>query len=153
MMTVRRVVTRLANRPVQVNHGYVRNNNAGGGDVNANGINENNNNEVQIQYESTLSDNPKDLYVLWEEYEFGLQGRKAAKSFSSRERGRVRYKYHRRKVVWDRVLELIRHGHSNTSAVDEIYKVYGRELTVTSVINRLRVHRSLVRAQNRDRAA
>jgi hypothetical protein len=35
----------------------------------------------------SLSSRPKDLYVLWKEYEFGIGGRKASKDFTYRERG------------------------------------------------------------------
>jgi hypothetical protein len=35
----------------------------------------------------TLSPNPRDLYSLWQEYEFGIGGRKAARLFTAAERG------------------------------------------------------------------
>ena len=56
----------------------------------------------------TLVKCPKTLNVLWQEWEFGLNGRKAAKDFTARERGNVRFTYHRRKVFWEKVSELIR---------------------------------------------
>ena len=40
-------------------------------------------------YESTLSKKPRNWYVLWQEYMFGIAGRRAAREFSSIERGRV----------------------------------------------------------------
>jgi regulator of replication initiation timing len=49
---------------------------------------------------ATLSPNPKNLFILWQEYEIGLGGRKAAKLFTREERGRVKHKYSRQKVVW-----------------------------------------------------
>ena len=42
-------------------------------------------------YHTTLSKCPKSLYVLWQEYEFGIGGRKPAKLFSAMERGKVKY--------------------------------------------------------------
>ena len=90
---------------------------------------------------STLSGSPKDLWALWDEYEFGVGGRKAAKKFTFHERGKNKYKYHRRKVVWDCIAKLIRAGHSYHSAIIEIYRVYGRDSTVTEVINKMRVDR------------
>ena len=39
-----------------------------------------------VPYEATLSNCPRSLFELWQEYEFGLQGRKAAKRLTSRER-------------------------------------------------------------------
>lgn len=79
--------------------------------------------------------------MLWDEYEFGTEGRKAAKSFTIRERGKNRYTYHRRKIFWDKVEELIRHGHSHLTAIDGLYIKYGRDATVTSIINRMRIDR------------
>ena len=70
-------------------------------------------------------------------HEFGLQGRKAAKRFTSRERGRVKYKYHRRKVVWDTILRLLGRGHSIHTAVGQIERVYGEGKTVSTYINLL----------------
>ena len=90
---------------------------------------------------STLSGSPVDLWALWEEYEFGVGGRKAAKKFTFHERGKNKYKYHRRKVVWDKIASLIRSGHSYHTAILEIYRVYGRDSTVTEIINKMRVDR------------
>ena len=45
---------------------------------------------------SILSPNPQSLYLLWEEYENGIGGRKAALLFSREERGKVKDKCHRR---------------------------------------------------------
>jgi hypothetical protein len=50
----------------------------------------------------------------------------------------VRYKFHRRKVVWDRIAQMIRQGHTYLTAIDEIYQVYGESSTVTEIINRMR---------------
>ena len=66
----------------------------------------------------------KSLYALWSEYEFGLANHKAAKDFNAVERGRVKYVYHRRKVVWDQVTEMVRSGWSAHEACDIIYDVY-----------------------------
>jgi hypothetical protein len=86
----------------------------------------------------TLSRNPRDLHSLWHEYEFGVGGRKAAKLFTAAERGRVKYTYHRRKVIWDQVSLMIRAGHSAQTAIDRIYEVYGANRSVTWIINTMR---------------
>jgi hypothetical protein len=44
------------------------------------------------------------IHALWLEYKFGIWGRKAAKDFTAAERGKAKYSYHRRKVVWDVVM-------------------------------------------------
>ena len=91
---------------------------------------------------ATLSTTPKDLYLLWEEFQNGIEGRKAAKLFTPNERGKVKHKYVRRKVLWDRVAHLVRSGINSNVAIDRIYRVYGENSTVTSVINRMRIDRN-----------
>jgi hypothetical protein len=60
--------------------------------------------------------------MLWEEYEFGIEGRKAARGFYLRERGKNKYKYHQRKVVWDRIEEKIRQRHTYHTAIDSLHE-------------------------------
>src|SRR5210317_769248 len=59
---------------------------------------------------ATLSKNPKDLFILWKEFEFGLGGRKAAKNFTAVKQGRVKSTYHRRKVEWENIAQQMRAG-------------------------------------------
>ena len=140
MGTLHKVVQRYANRPAQINRGFVgREHNNNNDD---NGDNENRNDRAQENYQTTLSKQPKDMYKMWEEYEFGLEGRKAARKFNLRERGKNRYTYHRRKVVWDRIAELIKRGHTYLSACDNLYEQYGRDLSITKIINIMRNERS-----------
>ncbi|KAI2493858.1 hypothetical protein MHU86_20654 [Fragilaria crotonensis] len=80
---------------------------------------------------------PKSLYDLWHEYLHGVGG-KTREAFSETERGRVKYKFTRRKVVWDVVRDLVSLGHSSQRAIDLIYGVYGPQTSVTVIINRLR---------------
>ena len=125
-----RVIGRVANRPVMINHGFVNRQGAqpqGGG-----GGGYDDPDDSTMPYEATLSNCPRSLFELWQEYKFGLQGWKAAKRFTSRERGRVKYKYHRRKVVWDTILRLLGRGHSIHTAVGEIERVYGVGKTVST---------------------
>ena len=86
-------------------------------------------------YCSTLSNAPRMLYNLWTEFEFGLGGRKAACDFTPQERRAVKYKYHRRKVVWDTVASLICSGYTADTACNHIYEVYGNNKTITQIIN------------------
>ena len=83
----------------------------------------------------TLSRNPRTLFVLWQEYQFGIGGCKAAREFSSAERGEVKHKYHRRKVVWDKIDAMIRGGYTSNAAIDELYIRYGLGTPVTRIIN------------------
>jgi hypothetical protein len=108
------------------------------------GANANDNNAVvggraaPIAFVATLlSPRPRDLHLLWLEYEFGIGGRKAARHFTTHERGRVKFKYCRRKVVWDSIDRMVRAGFTAQVAVDKIYQVYGH-ITVTQIIDRMR---------------
>ena len=87
---------------------------------------------------ATLSPHPRTLYAVWQEYQFGIGGRKAAKNFTAQERGRCKYAYHRRKVVWEKVSEMVRAGYTADTAIDAIYGVYGRSASVTQIINGMR---------------
>jgi hypothetical protein len=91
---------------------------------------------------ATLSPLPRTIHTLWLEYEFGIGGRKAAKDFTLAERGKVKYNYHHRKVIWDVVAQLVRGGWLADVACDRIGEVYGRQLSVTSIINRMRKDRT-----------
>ena len=72
------------------------------------------------------------------EYEFGCGENKAAKYFTSRERGKVKDKYTRRKVFWDCIQRQINRGISFNVTIDRIYQVYGQEKSVTRIINEMR---------------
>ena len=71
------------------------------------------------------------------EYEFGIDGKKPAKDYTSEERGKNRFAYSRRKVVWDKIKELLRAGYSSHTAIDKIYEAYPN-MTVTQIINQMR---------------
>jgi hypothetical protein len=72
---------------------------------------------------------------LWQEYQHEIGGWKAARLFTRVERGQVKHKFTHRKVVWDTVERLVRGGLQANVAIDRIYQAYGRELTVTRIIN------------------
>lgn len=55
-----------------------------------------------------LCKTPKTVYDLWVEYTAGLGGNKPACQFTAKERGKVKFKYCRRKIVWDVIHELFR---------------------------------------------
>jgi hypothetical protein len=91
-----------------------------------------------MSHPATLMPTPRNLHDLWNEYIFGVGGRKPARLFSMTERGQVKYKYCRRKVVWDLICGLVRQGHSSEAAIDCIYAVYGSGTSVTNIINGLK---------------
>ena len=83
---------------------------------------------------ASLSPHPRTLYELWDEYVIGIGGRKPAREFTSRDRGKLKYKYYRRKKLWDLVSALTRSGLTHLVAIDRIYQVYGRQNSVTTII-------------------
>ena len=72
------------------------------------------------------------------EYESGLNGQKPAHDFTAAERGANKFTYSRRKVVWDAVEKLMKRGNAAEVAIDRILAVYGRDKSVTNVINRMK---------------
>jgi hypothetical protein len=78
-----------------------------------------------------------DLHLLWLEYECGIGGRKPARQFTTHERGRVKFKYRRRMVVWDTINYMVQAGFTAQVAVDKIYEVSG-QITVTQIIDQMR---------------
>ena len=87
---------------------------------------------------ATLSRSPRSLYLLWDEYEKGLKGNKAAKDFTEKERGAVKYNYYRRNIFWKEIERLMRRGHTARVSIDMIRAAYGQAKSVTSVINLMR---------------
>jgi hypothetical protein len=85
-----------------------------------------------------LSPNPHILYTLWEEYINGIGGCKDACLFTSTERGRVKHKYHQRKIAWDSISTLVRAGCTDQVEIDCIYAIYGVGTPVTTIINKLK---------------
>ena len=76
--------------------------------------------------------------ALAKKYEFGIDGRKAAKTWDIHEINRdrrVKQKYWCRNHVWKAIARLIRGGRTTELAVNEIHKVYGFQLSVTKTIN------------------
>ena len=70
---------------------------------------------------AVLMKNPRDLYVLWNEYEHGISGNKPAKHYTSQERGRCKYTYSLRLNFWNLVSNLIQRGHcSDIAAIQQL---------------------------------
>lgn len=90
---------------------------------------------------ATLAPNLRSLHALWQEYTVGIGGRKAAGLFTATERGRVKYVYHRRKVVWDTIARLVRGGYTAQAAIDMIHAAYGH-ISTSDIINRMRRDRA-----------
>ena len=85
-----------------------------------------------------LSKCPRDLWVLWKEWEQGLGGGNPAKAFTHAERGANKFSFSRRKVFWDTVEELVKRGNTSDVSIDKIYRVYGWNKSVTKILNEMR---------------
>jgi hypothetical protein len=92
---------------------------------------------VPVVLEARLTKCPRTLHDLWKEYEFGFNGCKPAKDWTPAERGRDKFNYYRRNVVWKKISELVRGGYTAERACDKIYSVYGHSSTVTSITRAL----------------
>ena len=82
-----------------------------------------------------LSSCPKNLYDLWAEYTTGLGGRKAARDFTTRERGgKLKFKFCQRKVFWDCIVKHVNAGYTAHTAIDRVYGAYGIRLPVSTIL-------------------
>ena len=52
-----------------------------------------------------------------------------------------KYAFHRRKVVWDTVGQMVRCGWNAAEACNKIYTVYGQQSNITIIINQMRKDR------------
>lgn len=98
-------------------------------------VNNGNEQAQEVAFATTLSSNPKDLYTLWQEYEFGIDGRKPAKDFNATEQGQVKHKFFRRKVFWDVVVKLVNAGCMAEVAIDRVYNTYGVQQSITTILS------------------
>ena len=69
---------------------------------------------------STFTQNINIIHEIWDKYKFGIENRKAANEFLSKERKNCKYTYHQRKAVWDEVSEMARSGLNVTAAYNII---------------------------------
>jgi hypothetical protein len=96
------------------------------------------NNNAEAIFAAAPCANPRSLHVLWEECERGISGRKPARLFTRQERGRVKHKCHRRKILWDLILTLVRGGLTAQVAIDRIYGHYDRADSVTLIMSKMK---------------
>mmetsp|Transcript_45116 Transcript_45116/g.109798 ORF Transcript_45116/g.109798 Transcript_45116/m.109798 type:complete len:425 (+) Transcript_45116:3251-4525(+) len=92
---------------------------------------------------ATLHPCPRDLVMLWTEYNVGLDGRKPARDFTNSERtqtNQMKQKYWRRQHVWRVQAILLTGGLSLLEANNKILQVTGGK-NVTQIINALILHR------------
>lgn len=77
---------------------------------------------------------PPNLFVLWKEYEHGIDGQKPVKDWLPHEKAPVRTVISRRKILWDAVDQLVKRSHTSDTAIDKIYEHYGKDLPVNRIL-------------------
>lgn len=97
----------------------------------------------EVSVTATLSPRPPNLFILWEEWLVGVGGRKAAKNFTSSERGKVAYNYSLRNCFWSVVDTMVRSGITSDVAIDRVMAVYGAGTSVTNVCRAMRKDKAL----------
>ena len=81
-----------------------------------------------------LMKRPKALYIFGNEYNFGQSDRmKLAKFFTPAERGKNKFEYSRRKVLWDKVTNMIAREYTSDAAIDKIYTTYRQALAILTI--------------------
>ena len=85
---------------------------------------------------ATMCSVPGNLYILWQEWQHGIGGRKAVRLFTAKERGLRcnKYKFYQRKHVWNLIKKHLNAGWDAHAAIERIYAVYGQEKPVTQII-------------------
>ena len=83
---------------------------------------------------ATLYPHPRTIEAMWDEYQNGIGGRKPARDFSRRERGSCKFKFARRKLIWDAVERLLDMGNDLSTACNKIRRVFG-DVSMTRLIN------------------
>jgi hypothetical protein len=84
-----------------------------------------------------LSTCPKDLWVLWKEWERGLGGGKPAKAYTSAERGANEFSFLHHKVFWDPIKGMVRRGQTLDVAINNIYRAHEWKNSVTKILSNM----------------
>jgi Fe-S cluster biosynthesis and repair protein YggX len=92
---------------------------------------------LENTYDSTakLSYFPRNLLLLWQEYLYELECNKAAKNFTSVERGRVKFKFCRRKCFWEVMVKLCNAGSTDLSSIDKVNQAYSMKHSVSTILD------------------
>jgi hypothetical protein len=87
-------------------------------------------------YDSTakLSSFPRNLLLLWQDYLYGLEGNKAAKNFTSVERGRIKFKFCHRKCFWEVMVKLCNAGFTDLSSIDKVHQAHDMKILVSAIL-------------------
>lgn len=95
-------------------------------------------NSEEVPLVARLSKCPRTLHAVWNEWEVGSATQKPVRLWTARERGAQKHSIYKRKFLWDKVSEMVRAGHNAHASCDMIYNVYGDNLTVTKILDKMR---------------
>jgi hypothetical protein len=88
----------------------------------------------------TLSLTLKSLQELWFEYKFGIDGRKPAEQFTTREKKesrRLKQMLHRRNDFWQYMVRFVLRGETVDTAIMRTQQCHGQQQSVTAIINKM----------------
>eukprot|EP00560_Eucampia_antarctica_P000533 CAMPEP_0197834668 /NCGR_PEP_ID=MMETSP1437-20131217/23270_1 /TAXON_ID=49252 ORGANISM="Eucampia antarctica, Strain CCMP1452" /NCGR_SAMPLE_ID=MMETSP1437 /ASSEMBLY_ACC=CAM_ASM_001096 /LENGTH=115 /DNA_ID=CAMNT_0043439549 /DNA_START=141 /DNA_END=485 /DNA_ORIENTATION=+ len=80
--------------------------------------------KVRMRRGANFTRNLNGMHELWDELMFGVGSNLSAKYFNNAERGRCKSTFQRRKVIWDKVAEMVRSGWNAIEATNHIYSIY-----------------------------
>jgi len=89
-----------------------------------------------------LNLSPETLHELWAEYQFDINGRKAAKDFTEAERGAVKHFYNRREIFWSKCEEMIHSGMSTYEVIRTIYETYAPTTDIKEILTKMRIDKN-----------
>ena len=86
---------------------------------------------------------PRTLEALWTDYEFGVNGNKAANYFTAHTRGKFKYSYSLSKPFKNLVERMIGYGYTYASVIEKIESVHpnGTSKSITQILKEIRADR------------
>ncbi len=79
--------------------------------------------------------------MLWKKWDQGLGGEKPAKAYTPAKRGANKFSFSPQKVFWDTDEGMIRRGQTTDLAIDNVYRAYRWNQSVTKILNRMKDNR------------
>mmetsp|Transcript_23771 Transcript_23771/g.67202 ORF Transcript_23771/g.67202 Transcript_23771/m.67202 type:complete len:349 (-) Transcript_23771:70-1116(-) len=87
----------------------------------------------------TLCRKPENLFTVWQEFTLGICGSKPAYKFTKSEINlkHIKTRYCQRKPTWDVIRAMIKKGFTAEQAIEKIYEVYGKDIALRTLLNRI----------------
>jgi hypothetical protein len=98
------------------------------------------------QGSASMVSKPRTLQEVYNEFEFGIGGRKPAKDFTTAERnsrvGGVKQKWYRRRIIYWMIVQLTNRNYMVQAACFKIREAFGMDWSVTQIINKALYHKA-----------